>query len=381
MGFLDGGFSALFSPISSLVNLFTANNTAKKQAAMNRENIQATKDINAANIANQQLINQQNIDFQREINDLMRQDSNTAISRRKDDLIRAGYSTADPNLQGFGTASLGSPSLQMAQQSAPLNDIQSLLGAENLKQQAINNFSSSILDSAGNMADVALKRAEAKKADKESSKLEKEVTWYDAETFARIQNFNAQTKQSLSAAGVNEATINRINQEMFNMQIEANKMRSEIALLKETKDLTKEQRQHQKYMNEFIEYFSPYFPEYCDKKIKELDSIINKNNSSASADLINASANLMNAKTGRMLARSQVAVNQSLIVLNDAKAEFQKLDTYFARMGLSTHASNWLQSIINMVSAPDAAQHVDIILNNITSMFGELGKAIGDAIF
>lgn len=92
-----------------------------KQAAQNQSYAQSMKiaqmqmqsnhQMNAANIASQEKINQQMIDFQRDVNAIMRYDSKHAISDKKADLMRAGYSTANPEMTGFSAASLGSPTL------------------------------------------------------------------------------------------------------------------------------------------------------------------------------------------------------------------------------------------------------------------------------
>lgn len=113
------GLSSIVSPIIGAVESNQSSKDAARlqreqiaaQQQMNADNLAYQREANAANIASQEKINQQNIDFQREINDIMRSDSLNAVSNKRADLMRAGYSSADPSLSGFSTATLTAPTL------------------------------------------------------------------------------------------------------------------------------------------------------------------------------------------------------------------------------------------------------------------------------
>lgn len=117
--FIPGVGGIVSSGLNSIIDGFdrsdaqSANYKQAMQIAQMQQ--QSNQQMNAANIASQEKINQQMIDFQREINSIMRQDSKHAISDKKADLMRAGYSTANPEMTGFSAASLGAPTLTAPQ--------------------------------------------------------------------------------------------------------------------------------------------------------------------------------------------------------------------------------------------------------------------------
>lgn len=103
--------SALNSIIDELDKSSSFGASSKQAMRIAQMQMQSNQQMNAANIASQEKINQQTIDFQKDVNAIMRYDSKHAISDKKADLMRAGYSTANPEMTGFSAASLGSPSL------------------------------------------------------------------------------------------------------------------------------------------------------------------------------------------------------------------------------------------------------------------------------
>lgn len=175
-----------------------ASHMADKQIAsqqqMNQANVDAQKEINAANIASQEKINQQQIDFQRGINSIMRHDSKHAISDKRADLMRAGYSTADPSNTGFSAASLGAPSLTAPQAVAPQ------VAAEFTPEMAANSIlakNSAISNAAQiaqTMADIALKRAQSGKTRAELEGITKSNAWIDLMNNATYANILEHTE-------------------------------------------------------------------------------------------------------------------------------------------------------------------------------------------
>lgn len=202
MGFFDSlfkGVTKVLNPVSLVGDIIgagtsmIANNQSNKYAAhmadkqiaaqqqMNERNVQAVERANAANIASQEKINQSQIDFQKDINSIMRHDSKHAISDKRADLMRAGYSTADPSMSGFTAASLSSPTLtapqvtpaQVESEFTPQMAAQSIIA----KNSSIANAASM----AKTLADVSLARAQKQKTTAETQGIVKNNAWIDLE--------------------------------------------------------------------------------------------------------------------------------------------------------------------------------------------------------
>lgn len=113
--FIPGIGGIVSSGLNSIIDGFDKDAAQKKSYAQAMKiaqmQMQSNQQMNAANIASQEKINQQMIDFQKDVNAIMRYDSKHAISDKKADLMRAGYSTANPEMTGFSAASLGAPTL------------------------------------------------------------------------------------------------------------------------------------------------------------------------------------------------------------------------------------------------------------------------------
>lgn len=190
-----GGVTSLITNNQS--NKYASHMTDKQIAAqkeMNQFNVDAQKDINAANIASQEKINQQQIDFQRGINSIMRHDSKHAISDKRADLMRAGYSTADPSNTGFSAASLGAPSLTAPQAVAPhvASEFTPEMAANSIlaKNSAIGNAA----QIAQTMTDIALKRAQSGKTRAELEGITKSNAWIDLMNNATYANILEHTE-------------------------------------------------------------------------------------------------------------------------------------------------------------------------------------------
>lgn len=217
---IGGIVSGIGSIISSGVNAFTANRQQKKQIA-------ADKAMNERNIAFQREANQQNIDFQREINDIMRRDNRTAIQTKKNDLVNAGYSTADPNLQGASVASLGAPNIHSPQVASEFNPAmsQQILAAG-------SHFSDSIINTAKTLSDIALNKAHVKESNANATGKEIDNAWSDAEHAAQYDT----TLQTLS----NLKKDSKIKDEEYNKLVaDINSVNESIKLIREQVDLAK----------------------------------------------------------------------------------------------------------------------------------------------
>lgn len=164
--------------------------------------IDAQKQMNQANIASQERINQQNIDFQKGINDIMRHDANNAISIKKQDLINAGYSTADPNMQGNAIAQLGSPQLQAPQVESEFNS-----DMANYQQNAIGSLAQSLMDNANVLTDIQLKKAQEREHDSNADFREKEIAWYDVNSSVALKNAIADLNLRVQQGELNEQQL------------------------------------------------------------------------------------------------------------------------------------------------------------------------------
>ncbi|UPW41348.1 DNA pilot protein [Sigmofec virus UA08Rod_3874] len=201
--------SIITGGLGAIGNVWNGINSSKNTKRM----IAAQKEMNEKNIASQERINQQNIDFQKGINDIMRHDANHAISIKKADLQRAGYSTADPNQQGFTAANLGGVNLQAPQ-------VQSEFTPEmaNLQQQGINSFASGMLNTASTLSSIALQKAQTREHDRNVDLKDKELAWFDVEHKAMYERTlqeisNMATEQNWKKADIKRvmASVEQIN--------------------------------------------------------------------------------------------------------------------------------------------------------------------------
>lgn len=176
----------------------------KAQKEANEFNVAAQKEMNAANIASQENINQQQIDMTKEINSLMRHDSKHAISDKRSDLMRAGYSTADPNLNGFSAAALSSPSLTAPQGIAPQVDPTISPEMVNTLIQGQSTKLRSIMDMFQTASDVALKYVQTKKTGAETEGLTKSNAWIDLKEKSIYENLLQQTENLVAQKKLTE---------------------------------------------------------------------------------------------------------------------------------------------------------------------------------
>lgn len=107
-----------------------------KQLELAQKNIDSVSEMNKANLASQEKINQQNIDFSRELNNIQMQRADTAHSREFSDLLSAGISPY-ASMSGSPVGSLSAPVL-----NAPQNDIAGVSSSLGNMVSAIGNQAS-----------------------------------------------------------------------------------------------------------------------------------------------------------------------------------------------------------------------------------------------
>lgn len=202
MNFEDFLASSMPSGISSLAGT-AINGIGSIIGGINTNKmIKAQKEMNQQNIASQERINQQNIDFQKGINDIMRHDANNAISIKKQDMINAGYSTADPNMQGNAIAQLGSPQLQAPQVESEFN-----ADMANYQQNAISSFGQSLLDNANTLSQIALQKAQSREYNTNADYREKEMAWYDVNSSVALKNSIADLNLRVQQGDLNKQQL------------------------------------------------------------------------------------------------------------------------------------------------------------------------------
>ena len=303
MPMIGGIVSGIGSIISSGINAFTANRQQKKQIAADRA-------MNERNIAFQRETNQQNIDFQREINDIMRRDNRTAIQTKKNDLINAGYSTADPNLQGASVASLGSPNIQSPQVASEFNPAmsQQLLDAG-------SHFSDSIINTAKTLSDIALNKAHVKESNANATGKEIENAWSDAEHAAQYDT----TLQTLE----NLKKDSNIKDEEYNKLVaDINSVNESIKLTREQVDLAKTE--------------SKFKPSILQNTSDHLAALIDNVNSSTDLNKIEKSIK-----------------------------EFEKLiksvEANFAELGINFNGSSYVDALLRASASPKGKEIIPLV--------------------
>lgn len=296
------------------------------QREMNDRNIAFQREANAANIASQEKINQQNIDFQQGVNDLMRHDSLHAISNKRDDLMRAGYSTADPSLSGFSSATLSSPSLTAPQVTAP--QVQSEFPSEAAANSILakNSVISNLSTMANTLTDIALKRAMTDKTKSETEGLKKSNAWIDLEKDAAY----SLALQSIENA-VKDGTIkDYIAQDMAN----------DLATFSTRFDLLKEELAAAKTNNKYLE----------DKLFADITHV---NSLVANIDI----------DTSNKMIHEQIL---------GVEHELKKIEKKFAEYGIDFHSSDLVSSIAKLAISGKSSEVVKSVIQSIKDIFATL---------
>lgn len=241
---IGDGIGAVGGLFSSLIGNHSQKKAQERAIAAQREanslNRAMTERINALQIASQEKINQQQIDFQNRINDLMRYDAAHAISNKKLDLQRAGYSTADPSMSGFSSASLGSPSLGVPNLNVPHVDPE-------FTQEGVSNVIAgqrstvqSVTDLLKLSSEIALNKAHSKESNEKANLVEKEAAWSEALSSAKLALINNQADVMLKDGQLKQGQFDYIT-------AQTNKLGREMELLYEqvqqAKFVTKNQQE------------------------------------------------------------------------------------------------------------------------------------------
>lgn len=304
---IGGIVSGIGSIISSGINAFTAHRQQKKQIA-------ADKAMNERNIAFQRETNQQNIDFQREINDIMRRDNRTAIQTKKNDLMNAGYSAADPNMQGASVASLGAPDIQSPHVASEFNPAMS--------QQLLNagsHFSDSIINTAKTLSDIALNKAHVKESNANATGKEIENAWSDAEHAAQYDT----TLQTLE----NLKKDSKIKDQEYNKLVaDINSVNESVRLIREQVDLAKTEN---KFKPSILQNTSDHIAALIDN----LDSATDLNKSEKS--------------------------------IKDFEKRIKSVEATFAELGINFNGSSYVDALLRAAASPRGKEIIPLVASFI----------------
>lgn len=336
---IGGIISGIGSIISSGINAFNANRQQKNQIAADRE-------MNERNIAFQRETNQQNIDFQREINDIMRRDNRTAIQTKKNDLINAGYSTADPNLQGASVASLGAPNIQSPQVASEFNPAmsQQLLDAG-------SHFSDSIINTAKTLSDIALNKAHVKESNANATGKEIENAWSDAEHAAQYDT----TLQTLE----NLKKDSKIKDEEYN------KLVADINSVNESIKLTREQVDLAKTENKFKPSILQNTSDHLSALIDNLDSStdLNKIESKFKPSILRNTSNHLSALIDNV--NSSTDLNKTEKSIKEFEKLIKSVETNFAELGINFNGSSYVDALLRASASPKGKEIIPLVASFI----------------
>lgn len=334
--------SSLISGAGSLISGLFGGSSSKKiakmqtQAAkeMNERNVASQEAINAANVASAEKINQMQIDFQQGINDMMRYDSKHAISDKKSDLVRAGYSMADPSLQGFSAASLGGISPQIAQQVAP--HVQSEFDGSAAANviNARNSTINSILSSASTASTIALQKAQARSQNANASVAEIDAAWKDVQNKANLEKVYQDISESVSRNELNKKQGVKLLKDLDVLDMNLQTMREQLSQLK-FQTSTQEQR--------FI------------KEMAQLDAIVSDLNSSAS-------------------------FKDSQRALTDLQAKFQKIKNDYAEVGINFDDNNIVSSLLKLAASGHSEELIGKVVDGLKGVFVGFFKSLFDTV-
>lgn len=341
IGAVGGLFSSLFGNNSQKHAQERAIAAQREANSLNRA---MTERINQQQIASQEKINQQQIDFQNRINDLMRFDASHAISNKKLDLQRAGYSTADPSMSGFQSASLGSPSLGVPNLNVPHVDPE-------FTQQGVSNIISgqrstvqSVTDLLKLSSEIALNKARSKEADAGASLKEKEAAWSEALSSAKLSLINNQADVMLKDGQLKQGQFDFIT-------AETRKLGSEMEILFEQVQQAKFVTKHQE--------------ERFNKDMAELDSKINELDASANEHDVRAS-------------------------LGEIEKRIKTVEATMAEFGVNFNGSSVFDTIARLVVSPNGKDFIPKLqdflstvikdLINLVNPFNDGTKGVGRAV-
>lgn len=309
-----------------------ARDQIKAQQDMNNRNIAFQEAANAANIASQEKINQQQLDYSKQINDLMRHDAKHAISDKRQDLMRGGYSTADPSLSGFSAASLSSPALAAPHVTAPQVESEFTPQMASTLIDSKNSTISRTTQLASTIADIALKRAQTINTDENTKSLVKSNAWIDLEKDASyslmLQNIDNAFKDG------------QIKQKQADM------LANELSTFKTRFDLLQEELSSAKTHNK-----------YLDERL-----------STDISEVLTRITNIKADTDNKNIQKSLLGIDKDL----------KELEYKYAKMGINFHASDLFSSIARIAVSGTGPEILDSVMTSIDQMIGTFVEGIAN---
>lgn len=320
--------------MSGIIGSLFGNKLSKRQIDAAREanqaNIAAQERINAANIANQNRINQQNIDFQKDINSIMRRDSLNAISNKKSDLARAGYSTAAPDLQGFSTASLSSPNQLMAQQQSPIvnpeytsDNVNSIIGTVNSAMSIFSN-------AAKLKSEIDLNRANAKSQNANATGKEIDNDFRIARNEAELEQIYKTVDDLVASKDLKRGQAHKIGYDIDNISTATQLLSEQI---NQARFVTKTQE----------ERFNKEMQKLC--------------------------AEIVDIKSAARLKDSQSAIN-------DIEKRIKEIEKNFAEFGINFNSNDLVSAFARLALSPKGSQIIPRLANFVVDSISNTANAI-----
>ena len=251
---------------------------------------------------------------------------------------RAGYSTADPSLSGFTTASLTSPTLTAPQQVAPMVESEF---TPQMADTLIKAKSSSLANTAQmfqTIADISLKRAQTEKTKAETTGLVKNNAWIDLEKNALFAQTLEQTELLHQQGKVSQKTADKLANDLSMFSTQMDMLNTQLELAK-------------KQLGSFdVEFLN---------RMAEVTARIDNVN----ADTANKN------KQGELLS---------------IQKEFDSIVRDYAKMGINFNSSNLFHAIGALLTSNAPADLVDSVSNTIreviSSVFTNVVDGVTDAV-
>lgn len=321
---------------------------ADKQIAAQKEandrNIEFQREANQQNLQTQRDINNQQIAFQKDVNSLMRHDANNAISIKKQDLVNAGYSTADPNMTGATSASLGSPTLGAASVDAPQVQSEFTPDMARMLSESYNSLSGSLLSGASLGAQIALQEAQARSANANASGQEIDNNWKDAQNAASYEQLLESIELMKKDGKIKNKQASLLSAQIDNMRTQTDSLTEQILSLR---------------MENMLK------PDMLIEDLNHLRATISN---------VKASTANLNADTSNKRVEHEI--------LKYSK-DIKKIERNFARMGINFNGNSIFDSLARLVSSPDGhvlfSRSLDFLSKSVDAIFGRLSSdaAIG----
>lgn len=336
---ISGLLSGIGGIIGGISSLFTSRQQSATALAQTQMATAAQRRANLANIAAQKEINQQNVASQEHINSLMRHDANNAISIKKQDLINAGYSTANPDLTGNVVASLTAPN-----QIAPHVDSEYPAELANINVNASNTFTEALLRSSEIVADVAYKVAQSRETNARATATEKQNAWADLKLDVDYRN-SLQMLDNLSKDGKikdNEITMFATSLDIAKTNLES--LATDVLSRK-------------------IEYSFTY--QRCLKEMSLLTAQIDSTRQN------------INESRSRQSNLDQDTLNKELQYdINEIEKRLKEIEVNYAELGINFHGSGYFDSLMRIAASPRGHEAFEVLLSFIGKAFKQIISSI-----